>query len=98
MKHIILTLRLVPVVLSLWWADVRDPGSALRILRAVAAVDAHRLPVVRAHILAGVVASWAVAAVACFWAGFSLAGAAVCAVAGTYSAVALSLHDRLEAL
>lgn len=35
--HARLAARLVPVVLALWWADLREPGAAIRILRAVAA-------------------------------------------------------------
>lgn len=31
LHHARLVLRLVPVVLRLWWADLREPGSALTV-------------------------------------------------------------------
>ena len=98
MRYLLLVLRLVPVVLSLWWADVRDPGSATRIVRAAAASDPDRLPLVRRGVLAGAVTAWTVALVALFWGDYSLLGAVLCALAGTYSAISLLVLDRLEAL
>ena len=51
LHHARLVLRLVPVVLSLWWADLREPGSALRILRIVAARSPDRPAILRAHVM-----------------------------------------------
>ena len=96
--HARLAGRLVPVVLALWWADVREPGSALRILRAVAARSPDRPAILRAHVLHGAVAAWVVAWAAILWRGATLGGAIVAAIAGVYSIIALHVRDRLEAL
>ena len=77
LHHARLVLRLVPVVLSLWWADLREPGAAIRILRAVVARSPERTAILRAHVTHGAVAS---------------------AIAGSYSLIALTVRDRLEAL
>lgn len=98
LHHARLVLRLVPVVLSLWWADLREPGSALRILRIVAARSPDRPAILRAHILHGAVASWCLAWAAILWRGATLGGALVAALAGSYSLISLTVRDRLEAL
>ena len=98
LHHTRIVLRLVPVVLSLWWADLREPGSALRIVRAVAARSPDRHAILRQHILHGAVASWCIAWAAILWRGATLPGAIVAALAGVYSLIALYVRDRLEAL
>jgi len=98
LHHARLVLRLVPVVLSLWWADLREPGAAIRILRAVAARQPDRPAILRQHILHGAVVSWCLAWTAILWGGATLPGAIVAALAGVYSLIALTVRDRLEAL
>ena len=98
LHHTRIVLRLVPVVLSLWWADLREPGSALRIVRAVAARSPDRPAILRAHILHGAAAAWCLAWAAILWGGATLGGALVAALAGVYSLIALHVRDRLEAL
>ena len=117
LHHTRLVLRLVPVVLSLWWADLREPGAAIRILRAVVARSPERhedrqggpyrstakgppsrIAVMRRHILAGAAAAWCLAWAVILWRGATLGGALVAALAGSYSLIALTVRDRLEAL
>lgn len=98
LHHTRLVLRLVPVVLSLWWADLREPGSALRIFRIVAARSPERTAILRAHLMHGAVASWCLAWAAILWGGATLPGALVAALAGSYSLISLTVRDRLEAL
>ena len=98
LHHTRLVLRLVPVVLSLWWADLREPGAAIRILRAVVARSPERTAILRAHVMHGAVASWCLAWAAILWGGATLGGAIVAAIAGVYSLIALTIRDRLEAL
>jgi len=98
LHHTRLVLRLVPVVLSLWWADLREPGAAIRILRAVVARSPERTAILRAHVTHGAVASWCLAWAAILWGGATLPGAIVAALAGVYSLIALTVRDRLEAL
>ena len=98
LHHTRLVLRLVPVVLSLWWADLREPGAAIRILRAVVARSPERTAILRAHVTHGAAASWCLAWAAILWRGATLPGAIVAALAGVYSLIALYVRDRLEAL
>ena len=98
LHHTRLAARLVPVVLSLWWADLREPGSALRILRAVAARSPDRPAILRAHVMHGAVASWCIAWAAILWGGATLGSAIVTIIAGVYSLIALYVRDRLEAM
>ena len=98
LHHTRLAARLVPVVLRLWWADLREPGAAIRILRAVAARSPDRPAILRQHILHGAVASWCLAWAAILWRGATLGGALVAALAGSYSLISLTVRDRLEAL
>lgn len=98
LHHARLVLRLVPVVLRLWWADVREPGAALRVVRVVEERHPGRAEHVRTHIRGGAVAAWCLAWAALLWGGATLHGALACAVAGVYSLIALTVHDRLEAL
>ena len=98
LRHLRLVLRLVPVVLSLWWADLREPGSALRILRIVAARSPDRPAILRAHVMHGAVASWCIAWAAILWGGATLGSAIVTIIAGVYSLIALYVRDRLEAM
>jgi len=98
LHHARLVLRLVPVVLSLWWADLREPGAAIRILRVVAARQPDRPAILRAHITHGAAASWCLAWAAILWRGATLGGAIVTIIAGVYSLIALYVRDRLEAL
>lgn len=98
LHHTRLALRLVPVVVALWWLDLREPGAAIRILRAVAARSPDRPAILRAHVVHGAVAAWVVAWAAILWGGATLPAALVAAVAGTYSLIAATVRDRLEAL
>ena len=98
LRHLRLVLRLVPVVLSLWWADLREPGSALRILRIVAARSPDRPAILRAHVMHGAVASWCIAWAAILRGGATLGSAIVTIIAGVYSLIALYVRDRLEAM
>lgn len=98
LHHARIVLRLVPVVLRLWWADLREPGSALRILRAVAARSPDRPAILRAHVMHGAVASWCIAWAAILWRGATLPGALVAALAGVYSIIAITVRDRMEVL
>ena len=98
LHHTRIVLRLVPVVLSLWWADLREPGSALRILRIVAARSPDHPAILRAHVTHGAVASWCLAWAAILWGGATLGSAIVTIIAGVYSLIALYVRDRLEAM
>lgn len=98
LHHLALAARLVPVVLRLWWMDLREPGAAIRVVRAVAARDPSRVEHVRSHIRGGAVAAWCLAWAALLWGGATLPGALVCFAAGVYSLIALTVHERLEAL
>lgn len=98
LHHIALAARLVPVVLRLWWADLREPGAAIRIVRAVAARDPARAEHVRTYIRWGATALALAAVAALLWCGITLPVALLCAVAGLYCPIALHVHDRLEAL
>ena len=98
LHHIRTVLRLIPVVCRLWWADVREPGAAIRVLRVVAARSPDRPAILRRHVTHGAVAAWAVAWVAILWGGATLPAALVAVTAGCYSLIALTVRDRLEAL
>ena len=93
--HILIAARLVPVVLALWWLDLREPGTALARVRE--AIPAHP-EALRRGILHGAVAAWCLAWAAILWGGATLPAALVAAGAGTYSLIAATVRDRLEAL
>ena len=93
--HLRLAARLVPVVLALWWLDLREPGSAIARVREASPAHPEAL---RRGILHGAVAAWVVAWAAILWGGATLPAALVAASAGTYSLIAATVRDRLEAL
>lgn len=93
--HILIAARLVPVVLALWWLDLREPGTALARVRE--AIPAHP-EALRRGILHGAVAAWCLAWAALLWGGATLGGAIVAALAGVYSIIAITVRDRMEAM